>query len=180
MKECGICGSTKDLIGPYAGGPIAWYCKRCRKTIDKYQRLHKEFKVFIEEQIKKAGRKMLEFEKIHEDKRGEIYLVTGLFPEGRELTLFTTKKGYARGGCIHKDNDESCCVLSGVIEYYIEGRRPERFSKGRGTLIPKNHQHFFIALTDTIVVEWGATPAEKKQKGKWRKYVDEINERNLK
>lgn len=117
------------------------------------------------------------FKKIYEDKRGEIYVVTGLFMEERELTLFTTRKGYSRGGCIHKDSDEWCCVLDGVIEYYVEGRSPERFHVGRGTLIPKNTQHFFIALTDSIVIEWGPTPAEKKQKGIWREYVVKINER---
>jgi len=123
--------------------------------------------------------KLLKFEKIHEDKRGEIYLITGLFPEGRELTLFITNKGYARGGCIHKDSDEQCCVLDGVIEYYVEGRSPERFHVGRGTLIPKNTQHFFIALTNSIVIEWGPKPEEKKQKGLWRVYVDEINKKKM-
>ena len=120
---------------------------------------------------------MLKFKKIHEDERGEIYVLTGLFPESREVTIFTTRKGFARGGCVHKDSDEKCCVLDGIIEYSIEGRKPERFYAGRGTLIPKNAQHFFIALTDCVVMEWGPTPKEKKQKGAWRKYVVEINRR---
>lgn len=123
------------------------------------------------------GGNILKFEKIHEDKRGEIYLITGAFPEGREITLFITHKGFARGGCIHKDSDEWCCVLEGKIKYFIEKRKTKIFSKGEGTHIPKNTQHYFIALSDSIVIEWGPTPEEKKQKGKWRVHVDEINKK---
>lgn len=117
------------------------------------------------------------FKKIYEDKRGEIYVVTGLFMEEKELALFTTRKGYSRGGCIHKNNGEWCCVLKGEICYCIEGQRLTCMKRGDTVFIPKNTQHYFIAQTDCVVIEWGATPAEKKQKGIWREYVVKINER---
>ena len=53
---------------------------------------------------------MLKLSKLHEDKRGEIYLITGDLKEHEEITLFTTRKGYARGGCIHNINDEYCTI----------------------------------------------------------------------
>jgi len=35
-KECGICGSTEDLVGPYCGGPFMWYCRSCKKVVDAF------------------------------------------------------------------------------------------------------------------------------------------------
>jgi len=35
-KECGICHSTEDLVGPYCGGPFMWYCKSCKAVIDAF------------------------------------------------------------------------------------------------------------------------------------------------
>jgi len=117
----------------------------------------------------------INFEKIHEDKRGAIFLITGLFPEEKEVTLFITKEGYARGGCIHKKNPEWCCVLDGEIEYYIERQPIRHLYKGDKCMIDIAQQHYFVSLHDSIVIEWGATPAEKKEKGEWRKYVEHRN-----
>ena len=42
---------------------------------------------------------MLKLELLHQDERGEIYLITGdSLKEHQEITLFKTNKGYARGG----------------------------------------------------------------------------------
>lgn len=48
-KECGICGSKKNLIGPYAGGPISYYCRNCKKIIDKFLIEKKFFDEFLAE-----------------------------------------------------------------------------------------------------------------------------------
>lgn len=120
----------------------------------------------------------MRLEKIHEDKRGEIYLVTGLLPEDRELTLFTTHKGYARGGCVHRESAEDAVVIAGSVQYYVEGRDPETLSRGNAIHIPPGTPHYFVALTpETIVIEWGPKPWEKKEKDPlWRSLVDNINE----
>ena len=98
----------------------------------------------------------MKLEKIHEDKRGEIYLVTEALPEDRELTLFTTKKGYARGGCVHQESGEDAVVISGTVKYFVEGREAETLSRGDSIHIPHNTPHYFVALTpETTVLEWG-------------------------
>lgn len=118
----------------------------------------------------------LKLHKIHEDKRGEIYIVTGDSLKDDEVTLFITKRGFARGGCIHKKNDEYCVVLEGYVEYILK-RETKFLRKGETLLIPKNTPHYFIALTDCLVAEWGATLEEKKERDEeFRKRVDEINE----
>jgi quercetin dioxygenase-like cupin family protein len=120
---------------------------------------------------------MLKFERIHEDKRGEIYLITEALPQNREITLFITYRGFARGGCIHTKSGEHCTVIEGKIKYYVKGKKAEIYSKGESLYTPKNTPHYFVAITPkTIVIEWGPFPEEKKQKHpEWRKYVDKIN-----
>ena len=120
---------------------------------------------------------MLKMKRIHKDKRGEIYLITGDLKEHKELTVFTCKKSFARGGCIHKKHDEYCVVFEGEIDYYIGScKRPVNAKKGEVIKIHKNTEHYFVAKTDCIVSEWGALPSEKKVKhAKTRKIVDEIN-----
>ena len=124
---------------------------------------------------------MLTFEKIHEDDRGEIYVVIGALPEGRELTLFTTRKGYARGGCIHKKSGENYSIIKGEIKYWIGNQEPVTMSRGDTYYIEACTPHYFVALTDeTVVIEWGPVPEEKKEKYQiMRIQVDRINaERN--
>jgi hypothetical protein len=38
-KECGMCGEKdfNKLVGPFAGGPYPFYCKRCHLIIDDFQ-----------------------------------------------------------------------------------------------------------------------------------------------
>ena len=120
----------------------------------------------------------LQLRKIHEDERGKIYLILGDdLKEHEEITIFTCNKGYARGGCVHNINDESCCVLEGSIKYFMSGlKKPSLLIKGDSIVIPKKTPHYFIAQTDCVVIEWGATPTEKSEKHvEFRKKVDAIN-----
>jgi quercetin dioxygenase-like cupin family protein len=119
---------------------------------------------------------MLKFEKIHMDERGEIYVITGALPEGREITLFTTKKGYARGGCVHRENRERVTMINGGVRYHIEHLSPKEYWEGDLFTIPAGVAHYFISLTDSVVIEWGATIEEKKEYNpEWRKIVEKIN-----
>jgi mannose-6-phosphate isomerase-like protein (cupin superfamily) len=121
---------------------------------------------------------MLQINKINEDERGAIYLIEGDDLQWHdEITLFVTKRGYARGGCIHKISNEHCLVLEGIITYIIGDDGPEKMNKGTTAFIPKNTPHYFISNTDSIVIEWGATPEEKVDKHpQFRKRVEHINE----
>jgi len=116
---------------------------------------------------------------IHKDERGSINLLVGdTLKNFEEITLFITNEGFARGGCIHRLNNEYCVVLEGKINYFI-GDKPEAiYKEGDRVFIPKNTPHYFIAMTDCIVVEWGAAPVEKKERHeKFRQIVDKINRR---
>ncbi|KKL23542.1 hypothetical protein LCGC14_2424340 [marine sediment metagenome] len=116
---------------------------------------------------------------IHKDKRGEILSVTGL-KKFEEITIFTTKATYARGGCIHKKNSEHLCVVEGKINYVYEVYQHSKILKaGQSITISPNTPHYFIALEDSVVLEWGATAKEKKEKYlKFREIVEKINEKN--
>jgi len=122
---------------------------------------------------------LLKLEKIHEDNRGDIYLLKGDLKEHEEISILTTKKGVARGGCIHRINDEYNVVLEGEIIYYV-GEQEFHMKKGDTVKVPKNTPHYFLSLLDSIVAEWGATTEEKKDKyAPLRKIVEKINKNDF-
>jgi hypothetical protein len=117
----------------------------------------------------------MKLEKIHEDIRGSINILTG-FSIYSEAAIFFTHQGFARGGCIHNLNDEFITVLEGEIEYVL-GPVTVILKSGEHGIVPKGTPHYFKSLTDSIVIEWGATPKEKLQKhSDFRKIVDKINQ----
>ena len=124
----------------------------------------------------------MKLDSILNDNRGEILLITG-FKQYPECTMFITKAGYARGGCIHRINDEFVCVIEGNIEYICytpTGMSRTKMFAGDTVKVPKNTPHYYISWSDSAVLEWGATPEEKKEKhADFRAIVDEINSRNL-
>ena len=104
-------------------------------------------------------------------------MLLGDLREHKEITIFSTKKGFARGGCIHRISGEHNTVLEGKIHYFV-GDKEIIMSKGESMTIPKNTPHYFISLTDSLVQEWGAEPEEKIEKHKeFRAIVDEINKK---
>lgn len=116
----------------------------------------------------------MKLSKIHQDARGEIWI---LLIEGKEHTFLTTKKNFARGGCVHRFSQEHAVIIKGTVEYHIRGRGPKVYREGENISISPNCPHYFIALEDSIVLEWGPSPEEKKERYKqWRKVVDKINE----
>jgi|SRR3989338_2014273 len=121
----------------------------------------------------------MELKKIHEDKRGYIYLVEDLLKGNKEFTFLEIKKGFARGGCLHS-KDENFVVIKGRIEY-IHGEKKEIVTSGESRTIPAFEPHAFIALEDSIVSEWGITTKEKemdKKDPKLRGIIDELNNKN--
>jgi len=114
---------------------------------------------------------------IHSDSRGSIRILTGEPLTYPEVTVFETKKGYARGGCIHKINDEYTSVIEGFVKYIFSDGTEHSLYPGVSLRIPKNTGHCFISATDSVVLEWGATPEEKQKKyPSLRRLVDRINE----
>ena len=117
--------------------------------------------------------------KITEDKRGAIFLVENLLKDEKEFTFMEIKKGFARGGCIH-DNNEFFVVLKGKVKFIL-GENEKDLVEGESGLISMGQPHAFIALEDSIVSEWGITTEEKKKDikdKKLRERVEEINNEN--
>lgn len=113
---------------------------------------------------------------IHQDKRGRILSLKSDIFQFPEVTLFHTKDGFARGGCIHDLNDEFCTVISGKVEYVV-GEEIRILLTGDSIKIPKGTPHYFMSLGDSAVIEWGATEDEKKVKhAEFRQIVDRIND----
>jgi len=106
--------------------------------------------------------------KIHSDERGEINILTE-FNNYPEVTVFKTKAGYCRGGCIHNIHDEYICVLEGTVDYAFGTKNSNKIHKirlndGETSKILKGTPHYFHSITDSVVLEWGASPEEKKEK----------------
>ena len=114
--------------------------------------------------------------KINEDKRGDIHAIEDERLGYDEVAVFFTKKGMARGGCIHPNSDEFLLVVKGKI-HYVAGNTELIMSDGTVVFTPKNTPHYFKALSDCIVMEWGASKSEKGHKDKnYKRIVDEIND----
>jgi len=94
---------------------------------------------------------------IHKDERGDIHLLLGDLDTLEEVTIFKTKKGFARGGCIHHKSDEYCVLFEGEVIYIIGDKRSV-CKPGDRIYIPVNTPHYFIALSDCVMAEWGAPP----------------------
>lgn len=120
----------------------------------------------------------MNFRKVHEDERGEIHVIEGVLPGDREITLLTTKPGYARGGCVHDCNPEFFTVLSGQVRYNIQEEEEQIVGVGEMIKIPAGKPHYFEALVETVAIEWGPTVEEKKEYDSvFRQLVEEINRR---
>ena len=122
----------------------------------------------------------MKLKKVHQDKRGEIYTLVVDGPD-KEITFLFTKKDFARGGCVHRFNNEYVTVLRGKVRYTVEYAKHKQrniFREGESFVILKESPHWFVSLTDSLVMEWGATLKEKNEKYKpFRDIVDKINEK---
>ena len=111
---------------------------------------------------------------LHSDNRGKIFILNEDLGHP-EFTIFTTNKGFARGGCIHHQSTEYVCVISGKVKYVCP-KTTVYLKTGDSFTIPKSTPHYFLAVEDSVVAEWGATQEEKKDKHlEFRKIVEQIN-----
>ena len=120
---------------------------------------------------------MIKCNKIHKDARGAIYNLVGDLGTYPEVTIFFTKRGLARGGCIHSLSCEHICVLVGEIKFvYGEDQQDKILRAGDSLTIPPTTPHYFVALEDSVVMEWGPQMSEKNEKHlEFRNIVDLIN-----
>lgn len=113
---------------------------------------------------------------IHTDDRGYIKAVKGLLKDHKEFTFVELKKGYARGGCYHSE-DEWFAVIEGKIKTII-GDKEIICEKGYSGKFPKHSPHAFIGLEDSIIIEWGIKTEEKEKDVKDKKLRDKVDEIN--
>lgn len=120
---------------------------------------------------------MVELKKISEDERGAIFLLKDLLDNERELTFLEIKKGFARGGCLHEENEYFSVIKGEVI--LILGDQEKILNIGQSGKIDSKKPHAFIAKEDSIISEWGIKTEEKEKDNKdheLRKYVNKINQ----
>ena len=116
-----------------------------------------------------------DIKKVHEDERGEIFVIP--CTKEKDLAMFKTKKGYARGGCVHVFDDEYFVVIKGKIACIIDDEYLE-YDEGMSGMIPRNSPHMTIALTDSILMEWGARRDDKNVYHEdYREKVKKINKK---
>jgi mannose-6-phosphate isomerase-like protein (cupin superfamily) len=122
----------------------------------------------------------MELTNINEDSRGFIKTLVGDLSFVPEITIFKTKAGMARGGCIHPNSQEHLVVVEGTINYIyrmIDSTLQYKvLTVGESITIVPNVPHYFISITDSIVLEWGPKIEEKQDKyEEFRKIVLGIN-----
>lgn len=123
----------------------------------------------------------MKLETVQTDERGGIYSITGEEIESPEYAILKSKKNMARGGCIHANHSENLVVLEGRILYF-SSLTPNGvlLTKGDSYFLPPNVPHYYISLTDSIVMEWGCPPEEKKVKHKEYRAIVESHNASLK
>ena len=123
---------------------------------------------------------MLELKNIMNDERGGIFSIVGdSLKQFEEIAIFTSKKGIARGGCVH-DSDEFFTVIEGKVSVYFRKNNKiievGHFKEGNTILIPKRIPHIVFSETDCMFMEWGPAISEKGIKdAETAKIVKQIN-----
>jgi len=105
----------------------------------------------------------MELKTIQLDMRGSINVLVGELRKFHEVTVFVTNQDFSRGGCIHPNSDEWCCLIEGSVSYVI-GSETKIMNAGDVVCIPKNTPHYFKSLTHSVMLEWGATVEEKQMR----------------
>jgi len=103
---------------------------------------------------------MLKLKKVHEDKRGIIYVFK---INGVEQLLIFTKKGHCRAGHIH-DEIQYTMVLDGIVEWTqweCEHETVRVMYKGEVQTTPTNMPHLLKAVTDCWILEIKKNPKNK-------------------
>lgn len=117
----------------------------------------------------------MEFKSVSKDERREIFANTELL-SGKEVSIIKLNKGKAIGGCIH-NKDEYYCILSGVV-LVMNGIENTVAMPGDAGIFSALNPHAFVAEEDSIIMEWGISPEEKKDNKKDEEMLKRIKEFN--
>lgn len=114
---------------------------------------------------------------INTDSRGFIKTLVGDLESTPEVTVFKTRAGMARGGCIHSKSAEHLVVIEGIITYICgEEHLSRTLTAGQSITIEAGIPHYYISMTNSVVMEWGPQLDEKQEKHeRFRKIVLDIN-----
>lgn len=95
---------------------------------------------------------MIDLKKIHEDKRGIIWKLSY---NNKDYFISFTRKGYARGGDIHNGKQYNAILYGNLLVKEKYDVDIESILKGGDFIvINKNVPHVFIALKDSLMLEW--------------------------
>lgn len=109
--------------------------------------------IYASSEITEPSHKGLPDKSFFEDKRGSVnFFKVG----GQAVNLFFTKKGFKRGGDIHKNNQYNIIISGKVKLVTLEGGRIlKTILKKNSFIIIKPHiPHLFEFLEDTVMIEW--------------------------
>jgi len=84
--------------------------------------------------------------------------------KGQEILMIYTKKGYMRGGEIHKGRQWNI-ILQGAVNWIIQQKYMfplhQLYYSSAYIVTPKEIPHMMEALTDTLMIEWREYPLEQ-------------------
>ena len=112
------------------------------------------------------------------DERGFMYLY---HYKEKEYKICEIKNQHARGGDIHFLGDQFDVVLYGKIKLltYVNGIDQEKIlNENELVVIPKGVPHIFIALKNSLLIEWRNGPYEKTFYEPYRKLCEEVKNEN--
>ena len=117
----------------------------------------------------------MEFKNVSEDERRTIYANNKLL-NGKEISVITLHRGKACGGCIHS-KDEYYCILKGLVTVMKGDKVFVEKVPSSGTFT-KGTPHGFYALEESIIIEFGISPDEKKRNIKNKEMLEKIDKLN--
>jgi mannose-6-phosphate isomerase-like protein (cupin superfamily) len=98
-----------------------------------------------------------------------------------EYKICEIKKGMARGGDVHNYAEQYDLVLYGKIKFIKKENNIDKIQilvKNDFIEIKRGIPHVFIALEDSLLIEWRNGPFERKIYEPYRKLCEGINDSN--
>ena len=120
----------------------------------------------------------MEFKEVSKDFRRTILANSDILADKKEMSIIILNKGKAIGGCKH-DKEENMVVISGKILYIGDSLEANcEMTSGQSRTIKAHEPHTFVALEESILMEWGLTAEEKKNQDKDKLHLQIINKIN--